>query len=375
MPPIDWACHHIVPQYMERLVVDPELPQVVALEYDGYQDEARALYAATLGEPRRREAPHVTVVRDIFHPDAPLVINPSFAMGRPVWQHGMPETLMRLVAQLNDAHRTLSALPANFPMESPWAAEVLRRLQMMQLIKPRNPLFPVGRALKERLVLASPEAGVATSFLKTGFAKSLPEALLLAGVGRAPSPAAKSLLICVAAACHVGISKILAGIRTPRWTISPGKDACRATKLLAKGTLWLAVATLGWSTKVGDADMGLSFAAFQERVSKVFERVAPDLDSNTVADEVSSDDLLAVEMTIVRAWIQNLAGITDGYGPISRAREALTGQDVRVQHVRDQYFGWHSGPQSTPDCSFGVHFGLSRTEHGYTTDTFTLVSN
>jgi hypothetical protein len=375
LPPIDWACHHILPEFRPVLVVDRELAQVVEVESGAYKDEA--LHAVTLGEPRHREARHVTLVRySMPWGSTPLVVHPHSSMSWPVWREGMPEILMRLVAQLNDAHRTLSALPVNFPTESPWAVEVLRRLQMMQLIKPHSPLSPVDRALKERLVLAGHEAGLATSFLKTGFARSLPEALLLAGISRAPSPVVKTLLASVAAACNVGITRVLAAARAPACTVGPGMDAHPLTQLLDKGSLWLAVFALGWEIKDGkgkgrsDIEMGLLFAAFRKRFFEVVERVAPNLNTEQIPDDMTSKDVLATEMAIVRAWIQNLAAITDGYGPVSRAREALTGEDVCVRE-----YGWGNGLQSTPDRRFGVHFGLSRSGDGYTTDTFTLVSN
>ena len=367
LPPISGPCRFVLPESHRGLAVDERINQVVDLEYPcGLTDVHRAM---GLGQTKRLDSQQLhVVVRDPPEPELAIRADGSATPAWDAWRRDMAETVPRLAGQLNGTYPTLPDLAVQIPSDDPWAAEMLRRLQMMKLIKPRTSTRDgdMQRGLRQPLTIAGTRAPRAASFLRTGFAANFAEALLLAELVSAKSPAVKLTLAAVASALRVGISNILGrGSNTPSPNLrGPG------AQLRHKGRLWTALGVLAGApaTPPGpNADLRTPFDEFQHRFAEITEAVDWKSLSPVLPERLSDEEVLAVEMAIVSAWLQNLAFISHPTGSISYAVEAISGQQF-----------WYPEAQALeahPDHRFAVRFGLCKNGANYATDTLTLVSN
>lgn len=383
LPHIPGPCVYLLPTRWSGAGVDPEIHQVVDLDHDCGEGDVQL--AISLGEGARRINSNAVVVSNTPSPK----LTPSVRGSWPAWQQNMAESLLILVAQLDDNHPTLADLVGSFPMGSPWAAEVFRRLQVMKLIKVHDKHS--APSLDRRLVLCDARACLAAFYLTTGLTRSLGESLLIAEAVNASSVAVKMTLAAVATACHSDMSVTIA--RGDAAQAPPTLEACRAAcagpgaQMCRKGNLWVAIGALAHSGMLNSDNT--QPAANNDRLAVVpvpgvadqfrnrFRQVVRQISGAHAStpyrfpDSLTEEEVLLVESAIVRAWLPNVTYTFPSIdsGRLSCAIEVLTGQDVSFVPYR-----WGVGLDIAPYGEFAVHFGLTRDGDRYTSDTLTLVS-
>jgi hypothetical protein len=384
LQPIPGPCTYLLSMCWSVAGVDPRIQQVVDLDYNCTTTDARLI--ASLGEDTRRE------ISSIFGVSSTSSVSlTSGVVGFcPAWQQNMAESLMVLVAQLDDEHPKLADVVDCQQLSSPWATESLRRLHVMKLVKAGNE--HTTPSLDQCLTLNGVKAGLTVSYLRTGLTRGLGESLLIAEIVSGSSVAVKLTLAAVATACHSDMSVIIESGNTPG--TPPTLEECRAgcagpgAQICHKGRLWVAIGALARIGVLNSDDTPLATGdnhlpvvpvpslagRFRNRFRQVLRQASGGLASTPYRfpDHLTEEEVLVVESAIIRSWLPNLTYTfpAPDSGMVARAIEVLSGQDVSFAPCR-----WGAGLGIASDSRFAVHFGLTRVGDRYTTDTLTLVSN
>ncbi|AEO67379.1 uncharacterized protein THITE_151100 [Thermothielavioides terrestris NRRL 8126] len=378
LPVIAGSCHYMVPSSRACVALDADIYQAVD---DERPWRARDIgLAASLGQGAWAASSTVVVLRTSGHPsEAP----PHSTGDRPptplwiAWTSGFQETLFCLIDLVGRSGWTLFRLSVGLPNDQAFIKETLRRLLMMKLVtSPSNSAS--GLVKYQKLTLAHSKARQAASFLTSGLAETLPEALLLAEVAEAPSAAVKLTLAAVSSTVRVGISNVVKrGPNTAqRLTLEQCQSACTGigAQLGLRGRLWIALDLL--AADAHGSDQLLEVAQphreeFHRRFRSILDQTAPTIASSPLPKRLTDKEIIAVETAIVRAWLQNLC--------VTVTTDAEIGDAFQpVIFRRILYFasgGWGTGLKAARRLHFAVHFGLTKVGGAHRTDTLTLVSS
>ncbi|SPQ24088.1 2f40b652-730d-4a1a-8437-5bba2f4a4b26 [Thermothielavioides terrestris] len=381
LPVVTGSCHYIVPSTRACLALDADIFQPVDDQRPWCADDIDL--AVSLGQGARAERSKVFLVSTSRH--SPEAVRSATDYGPPpppwvAWAAGFPEALLCLIGQLDDSRVNLGSLYVGLPRDQAFLEETLRRLRMTKLVTTASPSGSTSAVPSRyrKVALAHSRARQAASFLESGFAETLPEALLLAEVVEAPSATVKLTLAAVASTVRVGISNIVKrGPNTAqRLTLEQCQSACTGigAQLGLQGRLWIALDLL--AADADGSDQLLEVAQphreeFHRRFRSILDQTAPTIASSPLPKRLTDKEIIAVETAIVRAWLQNLC--------VTVTTDAEIGDAFQpVIFRRILYFasgGWGTGLKAARRLHFAVHFGLAKVGGAHRTDTLTLVSS